>query len=117
MTLLEYAMETVTMIDRTTAPDGYGGVVTVWVDGASFPAAITLSNSIEARLAAVQGVTSLYTVITSRAINLQYHDVIRRQSDGKVFRITSNGDDNKTPEPASLDMRQVTAEEWRLPNG
>ena len=105
------------MIDRTTAPDGYGGIITTWVDGATFRAAIVLDSSMQARTAAVQGVTSLYTVTTKKNINLQYHDVFRRGSDGKVFRVTSDGDDKKTPESASLNMRQVSAEEWSLPNG
>jgi hypothetical protein len=68
----------------------------------------------QARVAAVQGVTALYTVTTEKNINLQYHDVFRRASDGKVFRVTSDGDDKKTPASASLNMRQVSAEEWRL---
>jgi hypothetical protein len=38
-----------------------------------------------------------------------------RNSDGKIFRITSDGDDNHTPKSATLDMRQVSAEEWSLP--
>lgn len=117
MSLLSEAMETCTMIDRTTAPDGYGGIITTWVDGAAFQAAIVLDSSMQARTAAVQGVTSLYTVTTKKNINLQYHDVFRRGSDGKVFRVTSDGDDKKTPGSAALNMRQVSAEEWSLPNG
>lgn len=117
MSLLTEAMETCTMIDRTTAPDGYGGIITTWVDGAAFQAAIVLDSSMQARTAAVQGVTSLYTVTTKKNLNLQYHDVFRRGSDGKVFRVTSDGDDKKTPASAALNMRQVSAEEWSLPNG
>ena len=50
-------------------------------------------------------------------MTLEYHDVFRRSSDNKIFRVTSDGDDRKTPTSAKLDMRQVTAEEWELPNG
>jgi hypothetical protein len=46
---------------------------------------------------------------------LQYHDVFRRLSDGKIFRVTSDGDDKFTPDTATLNMRQVTAEEWEPP--
>ena len=117
MSLLEQAMETFVMIDRTTRPDGYGGIETVWLPGAEFQAAIVLDSSMQARTAAVQGVTALYTVTTRKTINLQYHDVIQRLSDRKIFRITSDGDDKRTPATAALNMRQVSAEEWRLPNG
>lgn len=102
------------MLDKTTSPDGYGGFTIEWVEGAEFYAVATLDTSIQARVAGVQGVTSLYTITTSKTTNLQYHDVIRRSSDSKIFRITSDGDDNKTPASATLDMRQVTAEEWSL---
>lgn len=117
MSLLDSAMETFIMMDKTTRADGYGGYYSTWTEGAKFKAAATFDTSIEARVAGVQGVTSMYTVTTSKAINLQYHDVIKREADGKILRVTSDGDDKKTPASATLDMRQVTAEEWSLPNG
>ncbi|MDE7398964.1 MAG: head-tail adaptor protein [Oscillospiraceae bacterium] len=113
--LLEAAMTKCVMIDKRTAPDGYGGFDTVWADGAEFMAAIRLDSSMQARIAEQQGVTSLYTIITKKSINLQYHDVLRRVSDGKIFRVTSDGDDNHTPDVATLNMRAVSAEEWEIP--
>lgn len=112
MSLLESAFEHVVLLDKTTQPDGEGGFVSSWNDGAEFKAAITFDSSLQSKIAEKQGVTSLYTITTRKNINLQYHDVIRRKSDGKVFRVTSDGDDKFTPETASLDMRQVSAEEW-----
>ena len=116
MSLLSESMETFIMLDRTTAPDGYGGIDTVWVDGASLQAAAVFDTSMQARIADQQGVTSMYTITTEKNINLQYHDVLRRVSDGKIFRVTSDGDDKKTPSSARLNMRQVSAEEWELPH-
>lgn len=115
MSLLSEAMENCTMLDKITTADGYGGYVTTYTDGAPFNAAIVLDNSMQARTAEKQGVTALYTVTTVKALNLQYHDVFRRESDKKIFRVTSDGDDKKTPASASLNMRQVSAEEWELP--
>ena len=114
MSLLSSAFEKCTMIDRTTAPDGYGGFINTFVDGAEFEAAIVFDTSMQARTAEKQGVSSLYTVTTKRAVTLQYHDVFRREKDGKIFRVTSDGDDKYTPPSATLDMRQVTAEEGVL---
>lgn len=116
MSLLDDFMENCIMIDKRTTSDGYGGYITEWVDGAEFEAAITLDSSIEAKIGEQQGVTALYTITTSKALNLQYHDVFRRLSDGKIFRVKSDGDDKHTPRSANLNMRQVSAEEWRLPN-
>lgn len=115
MSLLTDSYEDVTMIDRITALDDRGGVEVKWVEGAPFKAAITLDSSIQARVAEHEGVTGLYTVTTNRSINLQYHNVFRRERDKKIFRVTSDGDDNLTPKSATLDMRQVSAEEWELP--
>lgn len=114
MSLLSETMENCIIMDKQTAPDGYGGVVTTWVEGATFEAAIVMDNSIEARIAEQQGVTAIYTVTTSKAINLQYHDVFKRERDSKIFRVTSDGDDKHTPASAGLNMRQVSAEEWKL---
>lgn len=116
MSLLDAAMETFIMMDKTTVPDGYGGFYATWAEGANFNAAATYDTSIEARVAAVQGVTALYTITTSRAVTLEYHDVIKRESDGKYFRVTSDSKDKKTPLSATLDMRQVTAEEFIPPS-
>lgn len=118
MSLLNAAMEECVMLDRTTSPDGYGGFIPTWSDGAKFDAAITFDSSMQARTAEQQGVTSLYTVTTKRTMNLQYHDYFRRERDGKLFRVTSDGDDKYTPASTVLDMRQVTAEEIdTLPSG
>lgn len=114
MSLLSEAMEKCIMIDKTTTSDGYGGYITTWVEGAEFQAAIVLDSSMQARIAEQQGVTALYTITTKKVMNLQYHDVFKRSSDGKIFRVTSDGDDKKTPESAGLNMRQVSAEEWVL---
>lgn len=116
MSLLFEAMDDCVMLDKRTVADGYGGYVTSWVDGAEFQAAIVLDNSIQARIAEKQGVTALYTITTNKIINLQYHDVFRRSSDNKVFRVTSDGDDKTTPASAALNMRQVSAEEWEIPH-
>lgn len=115
MSLLTDAYEPFVIMDRkSTRPDGYGGPVYTWEEGAQIEAAATFDSSMQARIGGVQGVTSLYTITTSRAVTLEYHDVIKRLSDEKVFRITSDGTDKKTPLAAHLDMRQVTAEEYKL---
>lgn len=117
MSLLSEAMESCVMLNKTTREDGYGGYISTYVEGAAFHAAIVFDTSLEARRAEAQGVSSLYTVTTSRSLVLEYHDVFRRERDGKIFRVTSDGDDKFTPTRATMDMRQVTAEEWKLPNG
>ena len=114
MSLIDEAMTKVVLMEKTRQPDGEGGFITEWVDGVYFDAAITFDTSMESRIAERQGVTSRYTVTTNKNAKLEFHDVIRRMSDGKVFRITSDGDDVQTPKRASFQFLQVTAEEWVL---
>ena len=114
MSLLSEAMERCVMLDKRTASDGRGGWNTTWVGGATFLSAITFDSSMEARTAEAQGVKSLYKKKKKKGVNLEYHDVFRRLSDGKVFRVTSDGHDKHTPASAGLNMRQVTAEEWTV---
>jgi hypothetical protein len=116
MNLLQESMEECTMQDKISVEDGYGGFYTVYQNGAVFNAAVVLDNSMQSRIAEKEGVTALYTVTTEKNINLQFHDIFKRNSDQKIFRILSDGDDNKTPSIASLNMRQVSAEEWVIPD-
>lgn len=116
MSLLDEAMTECVLLNKVTQSDGYGGYYATWSDGVSFNAAIVLDTSMQAKIGQQMGVTGLYTVTTRKQMILQFHDVFRRVSDGKIFRVTADGDDKKTPESASLNMRQVPAEEWRLPN-
>lgn len=116
MSLLEETMtKCVAMNKQIAVPDGYGGTTTIWVEGAEFMAAISFDDSMQAKIAAQQGVMSLYKIITKKNITLDFHDVIKRVSDGKIFRVTSNGDDKHTPNSAALDMREVNAEKWEIP--
>lgn len=117
MSLLDNAMEKFVIVDKTTQADGYGGTIIVWKDGAPIDAACVLNATGEQNIAAALGATSNYIVTTRKNVTLMYHDVIKRKSDGKIFRVTSDGTDQKTPSGASLNMRNVTAEEWRLPDG
>lgn len=114
MSLLSDAMESCVMLNKVVQSDGFGGYYAQWVEGAEFQAAITFDTSIEARVADAQGVSSVYTVTVDRGMVLEYHDVFKRLSDGKVFRATSDGDDKATPKSTRLSMRQVTAEEYTI---
>ena len=116
MSLLDNAYTDCTFIIATKEKDGYGGWRKVYADGDTFQAAIVQDISMQTRIAQQQGVTSTYTVTTKKALTLEFHDIFRREKDGKIFRVTSDGDDKHTPPSASLDMRQVTAEEFTLPN-
>lgn len=115
MSLLDcYMVSCVFMVPKKT-PDGSGGYTTTWAEGDHLTAAIVCDTSTEARIAEAAGTVSAYTVTVARDVHLPFHSVIKRLTDGKVFRITSDNAEKKTPICAGLDMAQSTAEEWRLP--
>lgn len=116
MSLVDNAMEKSNIMDKTTTPDGRGGVITTYKEGAEIKVAYSFDTSTQARVAEQAGTSDRYTLTTRRSVNLQYHDIVKRARDGKVFRVTSDGDDNFTPSTSSLDMRQVEAEEWKIPS-
>ena len=116
MNMFDEWKEPCVLMERKRVPDGEGGwISSAWTDGAEFNAAVVADTSMQARIAEKQGVTSVYTVTTDKNAKLEYHDVFRRKSDGKIFRVTTDGDDVQTPARASFQFSQVTAEEWELP--
>lgn len=114
MSLLTQAMEDVVMLEKKRVSDGEGGFITEWTEGVQFQAAITFDSSMQSRIAEKQGVSSRYTITTNKSAKLEFHDVIKRLRDGKIFRVTSDGDDKQTPDVASFQFLQVTAEEWNI---
>lgn len=117
MSLLdEYIKETgkCVMLDRTSRPDGRGGIIYEYVEGAEFDAAIYITNSLETEQAEKQGVTGIYQVTVPKTVRLEFHTVFKRRNDGKTFRVTSK-DESHTPTSSSLNMRVVRAEEYELP--
>ena len=115
MSLLSEKFEPFAKLERVETPDGLGGCTVKWSEGEQFEAAAVLESSTAAKIAAAMGVKDIYTITTRKAVTLRFHSVIKRLSDGKTFRITSNGDDKCTPPSARLDMRQVSAELWGIP--
>ena len=116
MSLLAEAFESCVILNKTSTPDGYGGYNLAWTEGTEFQAAIVFDSSIQAKIAENQGVKDLYTVITRKSTTLSFNDVFKRLSDGKTLKVTSNGQDKKTPDSAGLNMRVVSAQEFELPN-
>lgn len=114
MSLIDVMMEDCRMIDKTTASDGMGGFVDVWVDGAPFKAAVVKDSTMAARVAEKEGVTEVYTITVPKGVRLGFHDVFRRLEDGMIFRVTSNITDKETPSVSTFQIGQVTAERWQL---
>lgn len=115
MSLIDIMTTACVYMVESKVSDGEGGYTTSWTAGDPIKVAITHDTTTQARIAEKEGVTSLYTLTTSKDNTLKYHDVIKRLSDNAIFRVTSNSEDKTSPSIASLNMAQVTAERWVLP--
>lgn len=111
MGLLGKALEPCVFLDKTSKPTPGGDIVNTWTEGAPLRASFDFQGSTEAKIAEAQGVKGLWDIYTLKNVNLDYHDVIKRLSDGRIFRVTSK-DDMQTPKGAGLQLRKVSAEEW-----
>lgn len=112
MTLIDAFMTPCTLKEKTRQPDGEGGRVVEWADGGRFDAAIVLNSAANARVAESEGVYGEYTVTVGRGVELGFHDVFVRDSDGKAFRVKKAND--PTPNVATFQFNQYQADGWSL---
>lgn len=113
MSLFEEALEECVLIDKTTANvnDGYGGVKTIYTDGATFKAAFAFDDSSQARIAAQDGFIDRHTVYTHKDVEIRAGDYFKRLGNDKIYEATSDGKDMETPASAAIEMRVVSAKQ------
>lgn len=114
MSLIDEMLDACVVMNKKTESDGQGGTYTTYEEGAGINVAIVNNTSMSARIAQKEGVTSTYTLTFHKGIVLEYHDVIKRLKDGKIFRVTSDYGDVVSPDISTLNMCQVSAEKWEL---
>ena len=115
MSLLDEYSEEYVIVDRTTVSDGMGGYRIVWKDGATIKGALAVATQSEVTVAGAMNEKVTHTMLIDKSVLLEYHSVLRRQSDGKTFRVTTRGAEDKTPSSSSLNKRKIALEEWEIP--
>ena len=112
--LYENMMEECVIMTKTRVEDPMGGWENKWTEGVKFKAAFHKDTTLEAKIAQKEGFTELYTITAYRENELVFNDVVKRLSDGQVFKVTSNMTDNKSPAFSGINFGQVSAETTRL---
>lgn len=114
--LIDDFYESFTELVPVSTDDGEGGTTTTWMTGDRFLAAVVKDTSPEMRAAERAGSKPEYTVTINATtpIRLAYHDVIKRDSDGVVFRALSSSIDSAPPKCATFKFFQVRCEQWQL---
>ena len=117
MALIMDLMTPCHIIDKVTADDAYGSATMGYRKGASISATIIKNNSTEAVVAEKQGVSEIFTIVTPSGSLLDYHSIIRRDSDKEYFIVTSREKDSVAPAMSTVQISKVNAERWSLPSG
>lgn len=115
MSLWEDMLEPCELWELRRVSDGEGGFAKVWAKSADFEAAIVHDGTTQDRVAEKQGAASTWTVTTKASLG--FHDVFKRVSDGKAFRVVSEAADGRTPSMVSFQFGQCTAEAYEMEGG
>lgn len=115
--LIDDFYEAFSLMVPVMVSDGEGGQIKTWHEDTKFFAAAVKDTSPEMRAAERAGSKPEYTVTIKAGtpICLAYHDVIRRDSDGAVFRAVSSSVDSQPPQRASFHFSQARCEQWQIP--
>ena len=116
MTMIDRTMEPFVLLEKERTTDGAGGYQTVWRDGLTFFASVSSVTTALTTSAESVGSSGTLTLTTDKALNLEFPDVVRRESTGRTYRITTRSEDRRTPQVSDLYYAQVDAEEWRVPD-
>ena len=91
------------------------GTVTTWDDGDVFDCLLTFESSSKTLQAEQAGATSLFSGIVYKETPVAFHSVIRRLSDGSIYRVTDHPADNETPSISTFQVKSFRAERYVLP--
>lgn len=115
LSLIESMMEDFVFLNKVKVDDPVGGYKDDYQDGVTFKAAVIKNSTTEAQIAEKNGISEIFTIVTDKSMVLEFHDVLRRVSDGEIFRVTSRAVDSQAPEASTVPIAKVSAERWVLP--
>lgn len=118
MSLLDDFASKCVLMEKMRTPDGAGGYIVAWAEGAEFLNYQALDTSMEARRAEKEGVTSVYSALVNKTVPIEYSDYFRDTSTGNTYRVTSNPEEKAAPRSAGAIIKALkffTAERKELP--
>lgn len=115
MSLLDDFSRSCVIMEKKRTPDGAGGYIVEWVEGAEFINYQSLDTSMEARRAEKEGVTSLYSALVRADFPIEYNEYFKDKETGLTYRVTSNPEEKVAPKSASFSLKYFTAERKELP--
>ncbi len=107
---MEDFYEAMCVVNKVSVPDGGGGFVWEWQDGAPFDGRIKLDASTQMQIAQQSGVKAVYNLTTRKSIPLETGALVKRMKDGAVFKVTADPADRQTPALSDLNAMSVSME-------
>ena len=114
MSLLNDFARACVVMEKTRQPDGAGGYIVEWTEGAEFTNYQAMDTSMEARRAEKEGVTSIYSALVNKNVPIEYNDYFKDLETGLTYRVTSNPEEKMAPKSASFELKYFTAERKEL---
>jgi len=96
----------------TAHPDREGGAALQWQEDGTFQAVLVPKSAGAALQAGKEAPAGRFRVLAERDAALPWHQVF--SAEGRIYRVISAAPE-EAPEASALDLKQVLAEEWRLP--
>lgn len=98
------------LLERAQSPDGLGGTEAVWRESLTFQGGVTFVPGSETAIAGLRALRTIPVLAHEYDVTLRQDDLIRRLSDGAMFRVAGCSADMKTPACADLRFAQVPVE-------
>ena len=110
--LLQSKLEKCAFMTKSVALDTRGGYKVTWTQSeAQFDAIITEDTTVDAVVAGLEHATTFYGVKIDVNVPLEFLDVFKRLSDGKLFKVRAlEGMD--APNISAMGMKMRSAEEF-----
>lgn len=108
--MLSDYMEPYALLERTPTPDALGGATTPCQESLTFQAGLTHTPGSELTLAGHRASRTTPTLVHDYDVTLRPGDVVRRASDGALYRVIGHSADMRTPATADLRFAQVPVE-------
>lgn len=102
------------LLARDAAPDGLGGTEVALQESLIFQGGVTFVPGGEVTVAGLSALRTVPVLVHDYDVTLRPGDVVRRQSDGAVYRVAGHSRDMRTPATADLRFAQVPVEILRM---
>lgn len=110
MGLLDVRAEGFHIMDKVTRPDGYGGTVATYQEGAPFRAIATQLQSQQLEVAYQDGQRRLYAIFYPPIVGLSKGTRVKRQADGLTFDVVADPDPQQTAPWSRIGLQRTTME-------